>query len=289
MFTIENDLLKVNLSAKGAELQSIAHKTHLLEYLWGGDPAFWAKKSPILFPIVGTLRNDKYFYQGRAYTLGRHGFARDMEFEISEQTSVSISFLLQSNEATLQHFPFHFELIIKYSIQKNELTVAYTVKNFAEKKLYFSIGGHPAFKVPLVGGTGYGDYFLEFNKDEILPRWPISPEGLIEKTPEPLLQSGNILWLTKELFNKDALVFKHPLSSMVSLLSNKTEHGLHFEFSGFPYLGIWAAKNADFVCIEPWCGIADSIDSDQQIINKEGINILKADEVFERRWTVTFD
>src|SRR5579862_1237639 len=103
------------------------------------------------------------------------------------------------------------------------------------------------------------------------------------------LQSRSVLPLTKELFYNDALVFKQPTSSMVSLLSDKTEHGFDFDFSGFPYLGIWAAKNADFVCIEPWCGIADSIDSDQQIINKEGINILKADEVFERRWTVTFD
>ena len=154
--------------------------------------------------------------------------------------------------------------------------------------MYFSIGGHPAFNVPLVEGTEYTDYYLEFNKDEILPRWPISSEGLIEKIPEPFLQSGNILSLNKELFYKDALVFKNPASSMIFLLSNKTNHGLHFNFSGFPYLGIWAAKNADFVCIEPWCGIADSVHSDQQIINKEGINKLSAGEIFERKWIASF-
>jgi len=288
MFTIENDLLKVIINAKGAELQSIFHKAHQLEYMWSGDPAFWAKKSPILFPIVGTLKNDEYFYNDRSYKLGRHGFARDMEFEIEDQTADSISFLLRSNETTLQHFPFQFELIINYSIEKYNLTVTYTVKNISEGEMYFSIGGHPAFKVPLVEGTEYTDYYLEFNKDEILPRWPISPDGLIEKTPEPFLRSGNILSLNKELFYKDALVFKHPASSMISLLSHKTKHGFNFNFSGFSFLGIWAAKNADFVCIEPWCGIADSVDSDQQIINKEGINKLNAGEIFERKWNASF-
>jgi galactose mutarotase-like enzyme len=288
MFTIENDLLKVSINAKGAELQSIFQKTHQLEYMWSGDPAFWAKKSPILFPIVGTLKNDEYLYNDKAYKLGRHGFARDMEFEVKNQTDNSTSFLLRSNETTLQHFPFQFELIINYSIEKGNLTVTYTVKNISEGDMYFSIGGHPAFKVPLVNETIYSDYYLEFNKDEILPRWPISPDGLIEKKPEPFLQSGNILSLNKKLFYKDALVFKHPSSSIISLSSHKTNHGLHFNFSGFSYLGIWAAKNADFVCIEPWCGIADSVDSDQQIINKEGINKLNAGEIFERKWIASF-
>jgi galactose mutarotase-like enzyme len=288
MFIIENDLLKVTISAKGAEMQSIFHKTHQLEYMWSGDPAFWAKRSPILFPIVGTLKNDTYFYNDNAYKLGRHGFARDLEFEIESQTADSISFLLRNNGTTSQHFPFQFELIIKYSIEENELTVTYTVKNISKGDMYFSIGGHPAFKVPLVEGTEYADYFLEFNEDEILPRWPISPNGLIEKTPQSFLQNQRVLSLHKELFYKDALVFKHPASSIISLLSHKTKYGLHFNFSGFPYLGLWAAKNADFVCIEPWCGIADSVDSDQQIINKEGINKLSAGKIFERKWNVSF-
>jgi galactose mutarotase-like enzyme len=257
--------------------------------MWNGDAAFWAKTSPVLFPIVGTLKNDEYFYNDKAYKLGRHGFARDMEFEAKDQTDNSISFLLRSNETTLQHFPFQFELIIKYSIENDNLTVTYIVKNISEKdEMYFSIGAHPAFKVPLVAGTDYADYYLEFNKEEILPRWPISADGLIEKTPEPFLHDQDVLPLRKELFYKDALVFKHPNSSIISLLSNKTKHGFNFNFSGFSYLGIWAAKNADFVCIEPWCGIADSVNSDQQIINKEGINKLNAGEVFERKWNASF-
>ena len=288
MFTIENEFLKVIINAKGAELQSIFHKTHLLEYMWSGDSSFWAKKSPVLFPIVGTLKNDTYFYNNKPYKLGRHGFARDMEFETENQIAGSITFVLKSNETTLQHFPFLFEFYIKYSIEKNDLTVTYTVKNISDNEMYFSVGAHPAFKVPIVEGTIYSDYYLEFNEDETLARWPISPDGLIEKKPEPFLIAKNILSLSKELFYKDALVFKFPTSSMVSLRSDKTNHGLDFNFSEFPFLGIWAAKNADFVCIEPWCGIADSVDTNQQIKDKEGINKLNAGEIFERSWKVSF-
>jgi galactose mutarotase-like enzyme len=288
MVSIDNEILSVSVDAKGAELQNIFLKEHKLQYLWNGNAAFWPKKSPVLFPIVGTLKKNTYFYQGRSYQLSRHGFARDMEFETADQTAQSVSFRLSDDENTLRHFPFSFQFTITYSILENQLTVTYRVKNISDAAMYFSVGGHPAFRVPLVDGTAYSDYFLAFNEEETLSRWPISPEGLIEKKPEPFLQHTETLVLSKELFYKDALVFKFPASSLVSLQSDKTRHGLDFDFSAFPYLGIWAAKNADFVCIEPWCGIADSVDSDQQIISKEGINKLGGQEIFEKKWSVTF-
>ena len=269
-------------------MQSIFHKEYGLEYLWSGDPVFWAKKSPVLFPIVGTLKKDEYFYDGKAYKLGRHGFAREMEFEVASVRADSISFLLKSNETTLRNYPFEFEFWVTYSLAGNNVTVAYTVKNMSAGDMYFSVGGHPAFKVPLAGKTVYTDYYLEFNEDEVLPRWPISKDGLIEKKPLPLLTNTHILPLAKDLFLKDALVFRYPSSSIISLRSSKTAHGLDFDIAGFPYLGIWAAKNADFVCIEPWCGIADNVDADQQLTHKEGINKLSAGELFERSWSARF-
>jgi galactose mutarotase-like enzyme len=288
MFTIENEQLKIMISSKGAELQSIFNKQTQLEYLWSGDPAFWAKKSPILFPIVGTLKNDIYYYNDKSYKLSRHGFARDMEFETEKQSRTVITFLLQSNEKTLLNYPFDFEFRIIYCIQDNNLRVSYNVSNTSVGEMYFSVGGHPAFKVPLVDGTLYNDYYLEFNEEETTPRWPISKDGLIGTIPEPLLRETNVLPLTKELFLKDALVFKKPTSSVVTLRSDKTAHGFDFDFGDFPYLGIWAAKNAEFVCIEPWCGIADSVNTNQQLINKEGINKLNAGEIFERSWIAAF-
>jgi len=288
MFTIQNDNLIVNIAPKGAELQSIFSKPFQLEYIWNADPKFWSKHSPVLFPIVGTLKDNCYFFNNKSYELGRHGFAREMEFTTKEVQDESICFLLRSNEQTLKSYPFEFEFRVTYSLIGASLRVMYTVTNTGKGEMFFSVGGHPAFKVPLVEGTTYDDYYLEFNEEETKPRWPISNEGLIEKTPVPLLQSTDLLPLSKSLFAKDALVLKFPTSSVVSLKSNKTLHGLDFDFTGFPYLGLWAFPNADFVCIEPWCGIADSVDSDQQLIQKEGIEKLAPGLTFERNWTVSF-
>lgn len=286
MFSIENQLLRVLISASGAELQSVFNKEHQLEYLWGADPRFWSKKSPVLFPIVGTLKNDSYLYQGQEYHLNRHGFARDMVFEVGDRQFDKMEFLLRSSPQTMALYPFHFEFRVKYRLDANKLETTYEVSNSGAAPMYFSVGGHPAFKVPLVEGLAYADYFIEFNEEETLPRWPISPDGLIEKTPQPLLKQTNRLPLTKELFLRDALVFKFPTSSMLTLQSERSDRGLDFQFEAFPYLGIWAAKQADFVCLEPWCGIADPIDTDQQLTHKEGINKLEPKQLFQRSWTV---
>lgn len=286
MFTIEDDRLQVSIHPKGAELQRIFHKGHRLDYLWGGDPAFWGKHSPLLFPIVGTLKDNTYIYRDRSYHLPRHGFARDREFDLEEKSVDSIRFLLRSDAATLAVYPFSFELRVGYRLTYEGLKTTYRVDNPSEMPLYFSIGGHPAFKLPLTPDTAYADYYLEFDQAEKTPRWPISKDGLIESNPIPLLEDTDRLPLTRDLFAKDALVLKHPVSTGVTLRSEKTERGLRMEYPDFPFLGIWAAPGADFVCIEPWCGIADGVGSDQQLVNKEGIIRLGGGGVFERTWTL---
>ena len=288
-YTIQNDYLSVEVQAKGAELMSLYNKKEQLEYMWSGDPAFWGKHSPVLFPIVGELKNNTYYYKEKAYQLGRHGFARDMEFTVVEQTTSSVGFSLLSNADTLQKFPFEFGFDIEYLLQQDWLTVTYKVKNTGNDDMYFSVGGHPAFKVPLVEGTDYNDYYLEFNEPELAGRWPISAEGLIETDAEPFLLNTNKLPLRKELFYRDAIVFKNLRSDTVRLRSSKHDKGIEFNFPGFPYLGVWAAKDADFVCIEPWCGIADPVNSSQQLTEKEGINRLAPQGIFERSWGVGFE
>ncbi|MDP4215319.1 MAG: aldose 1-epimerase family protein [Bacteroidota bacterium] len=295
MLTIENQRVKAVIHPRGAELQSIYHKGNKLEYLWGGDPAFWGKHSPILFPIVGALKEGIYYYQGNGYALGRHGFARDQEFGVESAGADSATFLLCSNADTLELYPFDFELRVAYRLLPDGLSTTYSVRNPADpnnpagespRDLYFSIGGHPAFNLPLQPGTDYADYYLEFDREETAPRWPISRDGLIETHSLPLLDRTRRLPLSKELFADDALVLKHPASSALTLRSSKTEHGLKMEFPGFPYLGLWAAKGADFLCIEPWCGIADSVDTNQELPEKEGINRIGPGESFERTWTL---
>ncbi len=288
MTTIENEILRVQISPKGAELQSITRKDNHLEYLWSGDPAFWGKKSPVLFPIVGGLKNNQYRFNGKTYELGRHGFARDKTFELTEHTPHSATFVLTDDDDTLSHYPFPFSLSIRYTITDATLAVRYTVQNTGDAAMYFSAGAHPAFKMPLAEGTAFSDYALHFNAPENAGIWPLSPDGQILPEPEAFFSNSEVLPISKKLFYKDALVFKHLASNAIAIRSENTPHGLEVRFPGFPYMGIWSAKDADFVCIEPWCGIADHTDASGELTEKEGIINLAPEGIFQREWSAIF-
>ena len=289
MQIIKSRSLTVKINPKGAELTSIFNHENQTEYMWNADPNFWGKSSPVLFPIVGALIENRYRFEEKEYALPRHGFARDRVFVVEKLEENSLTFLLTHDENTLKVYPFKFEFRLIYSLENNALKVTYSVKNIGETRMYFSVGGHPAFAVPLSDNTEYEDYYLEFNQTEIFQRWGLTPEGLIEVQPFNFMVDTNKLDLTKELFYDDAIVFKNLESTSVTLKTDKTANQLKFDFEGFPYLGIWAAKNANFVCIEPWCGIADSADYRQELTQKEGIIELDSDEIFERTWRVTID
>jgi galactose mutarotase-like enzyme len=287
MIRIENEKLTISINAKGAELHSIENKELTLEYLWGGDPEYWGKHAPVLFPIVGTLKEDTYYFEGKAYNLSRHGFAREMKFDTLSHDNTKASFELKSNSETKEAFPFEFVLRIHYSLEGNKLVNKYEVVNNDEKTLYFSIGGHPAFNVPLQEGSTYNDYYLEFDTAETVPRWPLH-DGLIRTQPEDFLHNERKIYLSHNLFAKDAIVLKHLKSKTVSLRSGASKHGLTMTIEGFPYLGIWAAPEAPFVCIEPWCGIADSLHHNQQLVSKEGIIVLETGNSWTKAWDVSF-
>ena len=289
MQTLKNQILTIKINPKGAELTSIFNNKNRTEYMWNADPKFWGRSSPVLFPIVGSLKDNMYRFDGKEYTLPRHGFARDRDFMVEKSEESSIIFLLTHDENTLKIYPFKFEFRLVYTLENNTLKVTYLVKNIGENKMYFSVGGHPAFAVPLVENTVYEDYYLEFNKTETFKRWGLTSEGLIETQPSDFLIDMDKLALTKELFYDDAIVFKNLNSTSVTLKTDKINHQLKFDFEGFPYLGIWAAKDADFVCIEPWCGIADTANHNQELTEKEGIIELGFGEIFERTWRITVD
>lgn len=286
MVTIENEYLSVTVNPMGAELSRLIYKATGQEYLWSGDASFWGKQSPVLFPIVGTLKDNTYFYKDQPYQLSRHGFAREKKFTVAMHTATSLTMSLHDDAETLKVFPFHFQFSLVYNLEGKKLSVTYLVNNLTEGEMYFSVGGHPAFKVPLKDGLSYEDYYLRFNKTENAGRWPISQDGLLEQQPIDLLTESDRLPLSKKLFEKDALVIKNLSSTEVALKSDMDEAGFTFHFEKFPFLGIWAAKGADFVCIEPWCGIADSVDASQRIEDKEGIVRLDKGEKFERTWIV---
>ena len=288
MITIENEVLKVSINPRGAELTSVLNKTTGLEYMWQADPEIWPKHSPVLFPIVGMLRDGSYNYKGKSYELPRHGFSREKIFQVTSSTEDEAVFTLVDDEETRAVYPFRFRFRLKYSLFNNNVSVTYEVLNLSDDEMYFSVGGHPAFRVPITDDTDYSDYKLEFDSVENQPRWPVSKDGLIETTPQPLLNNTNELPLTRELFNQDALVLKSLNSTSVTLRSDRTKHGVKFDFTGFPYLGIWATKGGSFVCLEPWCGIADAVNSNQDFAVKEGINRLASNDSFARTWLASF-
>ena len=287
MQTLKNNQLTVKINPKGVELTSIFNHENQTEYLWNADPKFWGKSSPVLFPIVGALKNNVYRFEGQQYTLPRHGFARDREFIVEKSKENSVIFLLTHDENSLKIYPFKFEFRLIYSLENNTMNVTYSVKNIGKNKMYFSVGGHPAFALPLAENTTYDDYYLEFNKTETFKRWGLTTEGLINTQPFDFLKDTSQLNLTKKLFYDDAIVFKNIESTSVILKSKKTNRQLKFDFGGFPYVGIWAAKDANFVCIEPWCGIADSANHNQELTEKEGINCLDMGDIFEKTWRIT--
>jgi len=286
MIKISNDHLEVTIALAGAELQSIFNKKTGLEYLWSGDAKFWGKKSPVLFPIVGGLKNGSYEFNGVSYQLGRHGFAREMVFELISRTENSATLSLKTSDSTLKVYPFHFKFSIIYTINENILETTYFVENKGTKTMYFSVGAHPAFKVPLVDEDNFSDNYLAFNVEENAPIYPLVNGGLVAASPSPFFNNSKELPLTKELFYNDALVFKELKSTTISILSKNNKHGLAVSYQDFPYLGIWSAKDADFVCIEPWCGIADTENTTGLLQEKEGINKLRPNESLKRSWNV---
>jgi galactose mutarotase-like enzyme len=285
MITLENDLLKASFVQKGAELQSLKSKTADLEYIWDGNPKDWAKHSPVLFPVVGALKDNAYLYGGERCELSRHGFARDMEFELESKSADEVIFTLRSSAETKKVYPFDFTLSLIYTLKSHGLSCSYMVHNSSASDLLFSVGGHPAFATPVSSGLSYEDYFLRFNQDEALVINKIA-DNLISDDLQTIALKDKTLPLKHELFYEDALVIKSLKSNKISLQNKVNSHGLHFSFEGFPYFGIWAARDANFVCLEPWCGIADGIHHNSELSDKEGIVILSAEESWQRTWQV---
>jgi galactose mutarotase-like enzyme len=283
MIQIKSDQLVITISEKGAELQSI--QLNGLEYLWQADPKYWSKHSPVLFPIIGELKDGKYIFENKEYHLPRHGFARDHVFEAKQISETSAIFTLKSSADTLSVYPFQFIFQLQYEIKQQTLYCSYIIQNLNEGDMYFSVGGHPAFRVPLDEKLKYADYSLAFNKETSLKRFLLY-NGLTNDKTEDVALDDKELHLKSSLFYNDAIVLKHLSSDQIELFSDKDPHGLKFSFEGFPYFGIWAAKDAPFVCLEPWCGIADNIHHNHQLTSKEGINQLAAGASWKRTWNV---
>jgi galactose mutarotase-like enzyme len=281
MIVIENEFLKAAISTKGAQLSSLFNKATQTEYMWQANADIWPWHAPNLFPIVGGLVNNHLNIEGKTYSLSRHGFARQSEFKVSEATADHAVFALTANTQTLEVYPYHFSFQVLYTLIENSLRITYKVVNLDNQTIYFSVGGHPAFNVPFGNQGSYEDYYLEFESTEPLETHLLSKEGYFSGETQEVKLQGKKLYLTRNLFDNDALVFKNINSRMVTIKSDKHDQTLSVEFPHYKHLGIWAKPGADFVCIEPWLGYADNAVPASDISTKPAIQKLEKGHVFE--------
>ena len=277
--TITNATLTAQIKHIGAELCSLKDNLNK-EYIWNGNPVFWGKHSPVLFPIVGTLKNNLYQYNSIEYQMSRHGFAREMDFELIDKKENSATFSLKSTDETHQKYPFDFELHLIYTLENNSLKIEYKVFNTNDTKMPFSIGAHPAFDL----SGDFENYSLRFEKEEPL-QYYLLEDGLISNSTNELPLHKNELQLNYTLFENDALVFKKITSKSITILENSKPF-LKVSYSDFPDLGIWTPPNAPFICIEPWFGYSDTVDQFGNLIEKESIQILEANSTFHSEFSV---
>lgn len=287
MTTIENDFLKVAIRNKGGELTSLYNKVSGVEHLWQGNPNIWPWHAPNLFPVVGGLINNELLVNDKAYKMERHGFNRQSELLLIESNEVSARFSLPYSDQTLKVYPYKFDFQIHYDLIDNALRITYKVINQQHDPIYFSVGGHPAFNVPFKPGESYEDYYLEFEVDEKLEKHLLSAGGYFTGETQPVKLDGKKLPFTRDMFIQDAWVFKKLRSREVTIKSTKHDQTLSVEFPHFNYLGIWAKPGADFFCIEPWLGCADTEGKHVDITQKEAIQHLKYGHVFEAAFYIS--
>jgi galactose mutarotase-like enzyme len=286
MVTLQNEFLKIEISPLGAQLSSIFNKLNQTEHLWQADPSIWGFHAPNLFPVVGGCFNNEINVIGQQYPMERHGFARTSEFAIHDSSEIHAKFSLSHSESTWKAYPFKFTFQVLYDLFDSELRISYKVINQDDKAICFSVGAHPAFNIPFFKGESYDDYYIEFEHEEKLVKHLLSEEGFFNGVTETVLQNNNRLDLRKELFTRGALVFKELASRGVLIKNHKTPNFISVSFPHFESLGIWAVPGADFVCIEPWLGYADSVGGSGEFHNKEGIRTLETGHVFEVDYTI---
>lgn len=274
MVTISNGILTAKFAEIGAELKSLVKDEK--EYIWQGG-RYWHDSAPILFPVCSNLKNKEYIYNGKTYCMQSHGFARFSPFEVESKCEDSVTFLLSSQKAKKEYYPFDYELRITYLLEGNRLCVNYNVRNLTDGEMYFSIGAHEGYACE----EEIENYEVIFDCKETFAAYQLQGDLLSDETII-VGQDCYTISLKREYFRIDGLIFKNLKSRGVVLRNKISDQKIRVEFPGFDYLLIWTLPGAPFLCIEPWCGITDNVKTNQNLAEKEGIQILKKGETFDR-------
>lgn len=284
MMILKKDLMELKIDEFGAEMKSFT--INGIEFLWNKDK-YWKKTSPVLFPFVGNLKNFKYKYLDKEYSiLTRHGFARDNKFKIVAQSEKYVKLGFSSNEDTLKKYPFEFNLYLIYTLIENGFTLEYQVENLNEGEMYFSIGAHPAF---ILSDNYENEYYIEFNREEDGMKFILDDEGFINGEKNKIELIENKKFFIKDChFENDAIIFENPNSNIVYIKSKNTTKQIKIDYTEFPYIAFWKMLKAPFVCVEPWFGITDLTETDGNLKTKKGIQKLKKNGIFKSKLLFEF-
>ncbi len=288
MYELKNDRISLQISDHGAEIKSLKRLLDGREYMWQADPKYWGRTSPVLFPLVGSYFNRESRFDGKVYSMGQHGFARDMDFELVDGADDRIEFLLRSNEKTHEKYPFDFDLFCGYRISGSEVTVSWKVVNTGDRDMFFSIGAHPAFCCDLDSDL------LLFEKNGKKPESITSNiieqdgSGCLSDRQKTLTLSDGVLKMSDELFCEDALVIEDEQADSVSVLDKDGNAFIRVDFSS-KLFGVWSPvnKHAPFVCIEPWYGRCDRVGFGGELGEREYGNTLTPSDAFEAEYKIS--
>ncbi len=279
MLTLKNEFLQVSIAEKGAEIKSL--NCNGKEILWGGNPSYWAGTAPVLFPICGGLKDNTYFLNGKSYSLIKHGFARHKIFKLEAFTETSATYLLTHDEETLKSYPYNFEFRIVYTLVGKKVSVEYRVTNTNSEVMYFSVGAHEGYACE----GGIQNYEIVLPEPEKLYHYNIDGVLLGEKT-DLILDNQSVLPLDYKYFAVDALAFKDIKARSVVLRNRLNGQQVKVCFEGFTSLLLWTVPNAEYICIEPWCGIPDRTFTNQNFPEKEGIEKAEPGQTFTRTHSI---
>lgn len=280
MVTLKNGNSVLKINEKGAEMKEF--KVNGVDYIWLGDPAFWASSAPNIFPMTGGFKDDKYILEGKEYIMPKHGFAKNMDFEVESVTDTTAVFLLTETEETLKQWPYNFEFRVCYELFDGKVSVDYKVTNKNDNTMWFSVGGHDGFATP----EGIEDYDIIFAGKETLDAYTLFG-NLIGDETYPVIKDTDTLTLKYDYFAIDALVFKDVKSESCKLVNRNTGRGIQLDYPGAPVLMVWTKPGAPYVCIEPWFGAPDHVDSNYDITGKFAIQSIGAGETFVSNRTIT--
>ena len=288
LYTIKNESMSVTIDTLGAQLQSITG-TDGTEYLWYGDPAYWGGRATNLFPYVGRMTDGTYIYNGKKYPMGPHGFARNMEFAVQQESDTFVTFTLTDDETTRKCYPFHFAFSVVYYLVGTELRTIYRVENKGEETMYFGLGGHPGFRLPLEEGKRFEDYSITFAQPCRPSRALLAPSYMMSGVEELFaLENDTTLPLRHDLFDDDAIILRH-FDKTMTLSAGEGSRGVRVHIPQMPCVGIWhtVKKEAPFVCIEPWVSLPSRDGVVEDISQQSDLIALPAGKTYENEWSIT--